>query len=360
MKLRSYSQVFSTPNTLALSSTGIDLSDRSLKFVKVERKGNGLVLTKYGDMAIPPGIIESGKIKDTTKLVQILSALKKEQDLRYVRVAIPEELAYLFTITIPKVLPSEVRSAIELQIEEHIPLSAVEAVFDFKIIEETQTTYTCMVGAMPILISEEYLALFIQAGLTPISFEIEADALRRSIVGAQDEGTYMLVDFGQTRTGISIISKNTVFFTSTLDICGEDLTRIIAKNFSVSFDVAEKMKRTHGLRRTNTTDTPELFPVLLNTISILRDELNKHYIYWHTSDETAKRPKIEKIIFVGGNANMIGLSSYIATSMKVSVGIGNVWANMMLQDGAVPEISFDDSLSYATAIGLALADYYHD
>ena len=121
-----------------------------------------------------------------------------------------------------------------------------------------------------------------------------------------------------------------------------------------------KKKKEFGLRR-NATNR-EVFSVLLNGVSILRDEIVKHFLYWHThKDEEGKdRPLIKKVILSGGDSNLIGLSEYLSVSMKINVEIANVWVNITDTGKYVPEISLDESLKFASALGLALGNFEHD
>ena len=169
----------------------------------------------------------------------------------------------------------------------------------------------------------------------------------------------MIVDFGQKRTGIFVVSGGIVMFTSTIDIGGLILTNMIAKSFKITFEEAEKMKRKYGLERN--TENRELFSVILNNISILRDETMKHFIYWHTHKEGDKdHPQIKKIILCGGDSNLIGLAEYFSVSTKNTVEMANVWINITNTEKYVPEIEFEQSLSYAAALGLALGDFEYD
>jgi Tfp pilus assembly PilM family ATPase len=134
------------------------------------------------------------------------------------------------------------------------------------------------------------------------------------------------------------------------------LANMIQKNFNISFEEAEKMKEKYGLERN--TDNKEIFPVLLNSVSVLRDELVKHFMYWHThkDDDGRNNPPIKKIIFCGGDSNLIGLADYISVSMKSTVEMANVWTNISNTGNYIPEMSFKQSLAFATALGLALGD----
>jgi Tfp pilus assembly PilM family ATPase len=87
----------------------------------------------------------------------------------------------------------------------------------------------------------------------------------------------------------------------------------------------------------------------------------KHFIYWHTHQEGNKdHPTIKKIILCGGDSNLIGLAEYFAVSTKNPVEMANVWTNITNTEKHVPEIRFEQSLTYAAALGLALGNFEHD
>ena len=354
------SRFFPAPGFLRISSVGVDISDRSIKFAELLPKRKKLSLGRFGEKKLEPGIIVSGKIRDQKKLVESLSALKREHNLDFVRVSLPEEQIYLFRLTIPRVEPAEVRGVIELQLEEHVPISLAEAVFDYDFIGETPKGYELQVLALSSRVIESYLSIFKQSGLNPLSMELEAQAVARTVIHAGDPGTYIVIDFGDARTGVLIVSGGVILFTSTVDVGGITLTNMIERAFQVSFEEAEKLKKENGLQRNK--ENKELFSVLLNGVSVLRDEISRHFIYWQThKDESGKdRPKIEKIILCGGDSNLKGLADYLATSLRMKVEIADAWTNIPIDPELIPEIGFSDSLSYVTALGLALGDFEYD
>jgi len=341
-------------------SFGLDISDESLKFVELVPTKDGIRMGRYGERKIPTGIIESGKIKNTEKLKEVLSALRKEEGVRFVRVSLPEEQIYLFSLHLEKSGLKNVREGIELSLEEHIPIPAPEAIFDYEVLSETPQSLEIQVAAIPQNVIENYLAVFRSSFISVQSFELEGQAIARAVVEKDDPETYMIVDFGQTRTGLSIVSNGIVVFTSTLDIGGVSLNSMIQKNFNVSSEEAEKMKRQYGLQRN--VENREIFSVLLNSVSILRDELVKHFLYWHThkDDEGKDRPPIKKIILCGGDSNLIGLPEYLSVSMKSRVEMADVWSNILDTKESVPEINFNKSMTFAAALGLALGDFDYD
>ena len=114
------------------------------------------------------------------------------------------------------------------------------------------------------------------------------------------------------------------------------------------------MKKEKGL--TKSIENKEVFETLLMSISVLRDEISRHYIYWHNSkDKENQEPKhIEKIILCGGDANLMGLLPYLVSSLRIPVELANVWVNVTKFEAGIPQISFAQSLRYATTVGLAL------
>ena len=355
-----YKRFFPVPDFLSAPSFGLNIGDQSLKFAKIVTVRGGMKLDKYGEREIQPGVVESGKIKDLKKMTEILSLLKKEENLKSARVSLPQELIYIFKLKLEKMEIENIRESIEFSLEEHVPLQAENAVFDYEILKEDSQKIEVQVAVIQKDILESYMSVFRNSGISVLSFEFEAQALARAIVKKGDTETYMIVDFGEKNTGIFIVSGEVVMFDFTIDIGGALLSNLIQKNLKVTFAEAEKIKKEYGLQRN--TVNKEIFSTLLNSISVLRDEIAKHFLYWHThkGEDDKDRPPIKKIILCGGSSNLIGLSEYFSASIKNTVEIADVWVNFVGKKKNVQELSFEQSLIYATAIGLALEDFIYD
>jgi type IV pilus assembly protein PilM len=360
MALSFLKKFFPMPGILTPRAVGFDVSDQSIKFAELVETRHGLDVRRHGAISIPPGVILSGKIQDAVRLTDILHNFQRTERVSRVRVSLPEEQVYLFEIRVPRVSAKTIPGTIELSLEEHIPLKASEVVFDYSLIRETETSFDLQVAALPVAVAESYVSVFHNAGLEPISLELEAQAVARAVTTRGTAATVLVIDFGETRTGISIVESGLVRFTTTLEIGGYAITKTIEKMCNCSFAEAERMKRTIGLSRK--PEHQELFSTLLQSIAVLRDEVNKHYIYWHThKDELGgDHKKIERLLLVGGNANMPGLEDYLSASLKTKVEPANPWVNITNPNERIPSIESADALSYATALGLALGVDSHD
>ncbi len=342
-------------------SFGLDISDQSLKFVELVVAKNGIRIGRYGERKIPLGIIKSGKIKDTRRLKEeVLLPLRREEGIRFVRVSLPEEQVYLFHLRLEKAGLENLREGIEFSLEEHIPIPAAEAIFDYELLNQDAESVEVEVAAIPQNVIQNYLSVFRESFISVQSFELEAQAISRAVIKKGDLDTYMIVDFGQTRTGIFIVSRGLAVFTSTFDMGGASLVNVIQKSFNISREEAEKMKKDYGLERN--APNKEIFPVLLNSVSVLRDEIVKHLLYWqtHKDEEGKEHPPIKKILLCGGDSNLIGLPEYLSGSTRTPVELTNVWVNITDTRKYIPGINFNKSLTFAAALGLALGDFDYD
>ena len=200
---------------------------------------------------------------------------------------------------------------------------------------------------------QAYYDACIEAGLHPVSFEIEAQAMARAVVPQNIDGAVMVVDFGKTRTGIGIVHDNMLLYTSTIDIGGDKLSQVLRKTIG---DKPEseltRIKNTQGLVRG--VDSSEVRDALMSTVSVIKDELITRMQYWHLRSGNRDDRRINTVILAGGSANLKGFPEYISETLGVPAVRGNVWENVFSLDHVVPPIDRNHSFGYAAAIGLAL------
>lgn len=356
MSSRRFQSFFPTPRFLRMPSVGLDISDKSVRFLGLREGSAGTHIGPYAEEDIPPGIVEGGKIKDEARIQALLRRMKGAHGLDFVRVSLPEEQAYMFRLDLEGVERSGWRDAVMLQLEENVPMPVEEAIFDYEVLEERIGGAMLQVSAFPRALAEDYLRIFKDSGLRPLSFEIEAQAIARAAVPKGDGGMRMVVDFGKSRTGISVVQKGVVVFTSTIELGGYLLTEAIGKELGVSPEEAERMKKEEGLSSGRAAGG--VSSAVISTVSILKDEINRHFIYWHTHKAADYRGgRIESIILCGGDSNLRGLADYLSQSLRLPVSLAEVWQNVPPLADSVPEIPFASSLTYATAVGLALGDF---
>lgn len=345
---------FPPPAFLDIKTTGIDISDGSIKVLEFKQTKHGNAPIFFEERKISPGIVSQGGIEDSKSLSTVLTALRRKYNMNFIRASLPEEKAYLFQTTIPLSQDEEqISNSIEFKLEEHVPIPPNESIFDYDIIQKKHNTMDVSVTVFPKIVIKNYQDIFKTAGLTPVSFILEGQAIANAVVPDGDTQTYMIVDFGSTRSGISIVRNGIVSFASTVDVGGDELTEAIMKYFKVDDIEAQKIKNQKEF--INNKENKQLYDSLMSTISALKDEINRHFMYWNTKDTNqGKEDKISKIILCGENAPLVGLLEFLSLGIKVPIELAQVWQNAFSYNDYIPSMSYEKSLSYATVIGLAL------
>lgn len=354
-----FSRLFPIPTSFTLPTVGLDFSDATMRFIQLKESARGLLPGNYAEEAIPDGCMLGGRIIDQDRFAQFLTHIRKKYNLRYVRVAIPESQVYSFTLAVDIVAVDDIRGAIELVLEDNIPLKVSETVFDYQVLLNTDKAVIVQVVAIADSVAQSYLSAFATAGIIPVSFEFDGQAIARAVLPPQNIGSSMIVDFGSNRTGITVVTNGTAVYTATLEFGGTALVSTLVKELGVSVAEAHRLLHEHGLSATGAHK--ELFTTIIGGISILKDEINRRFIYWHEKkDQFAPMPPIDTIYFCGGYSTIAGLADYLSATLKLKVVTVNPWRNCVSFDTAIPTLPHDEAMSYVTAIGLALADYLYD
>jgi len=357
MKLPDLIRIFPVPEYIEPPVLGLDISDRSIKYAELALRDNHLELKEFGSRIIPEGLIKSGEIINKSALMEYLKVNLNEFSGRGISLSLPEEKVFVNLVTLPLMPETSIHEALELQLEEHIPLAAADAVFDFELVPsstDSKDHLDVILVALPKKLVEDYSDVVKAVGLRPYVFEMETEALIRSILPKDEEETVMIMDFGRTRTSFAIVSGGMIRFTSTVSMAGEALDAALAKIFNVDLFSAERFKKERGFVRTK--ENQEVFDALLPVISAVKEEILRHLMYWKDHSEHAHNSKAEisKLYLCGGESNLAGLSEYLSYDLKLPVRAANPWVNITSFEKYIPAINAKESLSYATALGLAL------
>src|SRR3989344_1868663 len=249
-------RLFPPPVYLNFPAVGLDVSDRSIKFVEFAETGEGLRLKKFGKRELGSGIIVAVEIRKPEEFSSTLASILKPLGIRHIVAALPEERAYISVVSLPNIPKKQAREVIELELPERIPLPAGETIFDFEFIprqrikdkdavisEDNPEHSDALVYAFPRSLVEDYLEAYIKAGLIPVSFTMETVSLSRALMGVgKPSAPVMIVDFGKTRVSFVVVAEGLTRFSSTVGVAGEALDRAIAKTLNISLEEAEEVK----------------------------------------------------------------------------------------------------------------------
>ncbi len=342
MKFDFFKKIFYPLNYLSMPSVGLDISNNSIKYTEFFSERGRLSIKNIGEIPIGPNVIKDGDILDKNSLVKALLQVKDKISSDMVSVSIPEERTYVFEVKIPRVDDSEIRQALEFRLEENVPLKADEVFFEYEIIDNTKKSDNGLflsVSAIPKVVIESYINALSSAGLYPVTFEIESRMVARSVIQKNNKRTFMIVYVKDDSTILSVVSNGVVRFSSVVS-------------------VGENMMKENLLKTDSSKDHEKgSFYSLLNVFSIIKDEIEKFIDYVKLENKEKKDISsfdIDKIILCGNSSNIPGFLNHISQNISIEVVKADVWANVFDLNKYLPPVKFNDSLNFATSIGLAI------
>ncbi|MFH1226249.1 MAG: type IV pilus assembly protein PilM [bacterium] len=326
-------------------SFGLDISDLALRFVALKKQKRHFSITAYGERLLPPGLMSEGKILKLDELAAIIIDLLKAPDFGRLKIkevvsCLPETKTFIKLITLPWPKDHNLTNAITQEAQKHIPLLLAETYLDWQVINAKENEYLkILLGIAPRLIVNDYIKLLKLVNLTPTVLEIEAAAISRALLpkGELDPQVGLIIlDFGATRSSVTIYSQNTIQFSLTIPVSGVQLTQILAAKNNLTYENAEEIKINQGLQN----------EVLQEAIKPLLTRLKETLEFCQLNFPQAPAP--QTILLTGGGCHLIGLGRLIQNTFNLPVEIANPFANLK---GALPQ---KHAFSYSTAIGLAI------
>lgn len=344
------------PKYIASPLSGIDMSTSGIKTVCLSESPHGLVLSHYAQSRLSLGAFTDGEIVDHNAVVEAVVDATRSAGIYSANVSLPESKSYLFETTVVGTKKSEWRVEIEQHIDELIPLPSSETSFDIVEIGKSKSGQTIVAGiGFARRIVDDTLSALDKSGVRACSLEGETFAMARALLPTGDTSTVLIIDVGKTTTKLSVVSNQIPRFATTIGIGGHALTLAVQKHFGVTETEARKVKAERGIVPAQGNEN--YIAAMLSTVSAIRDEIYRRFEYWQdkASPSGAHEP-ISRAILAGGNASVRGLPEYLEGSLKIPVATGDVFTNLASRDTWIPQLTYTESLAYATAIGLALRD----
>ncbi|MDO8183751.1 MAG: pilus assembly protein PilM [bacterium] len=349
---------FPLPQYLTRPVTGLDISDRSIKFLALKKQANGFKVINFGTRELPPGVVESGRVVDPHLLSKILSALRKTYHLTEVAVALPEEESYLIDFKLPAVPIAKVREGVELALVDYLNFPVEQAIFDYSLLSDSNPNDQWLgvnASVLPKTVVAGYLTAVVEAGLNPLFFELEPQSLVRSLLPLKNE-VVMIIDIGKRRTSFYVVDNGVVRYSTTLDgFSGDVLTAAVGKKLGLGESAAAEIKIKEGLLASDHQEIIEALKPLVNNLS---EETAQRLRSWESDDgEAAARRPVERVVLTGGQATLPGLISFLTKGLSLNITIGDPWLKLSHQAKSLPDLTFNQSVSYGTAVGLALKPF---
>lgn len=347
-----YSKLFKPPKFLEMPSVSLEIRPDGIAFLLLKNSEKGMLPSIYGFIPLPEGTFFQGEIVKREPILGALIQIKKKTNVCFARLSIPEEKTYIFKTHLPKLEPKEIHDILDFKIEENVPLSVKEAVFDYDIVPKPKKVngIDVVVSVSQLKIVEAFQILLEEVGLTPIFFSPEASNVAKSIINDLNQQVIVIVNIKRTNIILSLVINSIVCQTSSINFGSTTFTDLLAKFSNVSYEEALKIK--NEKLYTAGDQNMEIFSYLINTISAIKDEVYKYVSYCNEREDVTG--KVDRIILCGRDAMIVGFDKYLSSNLGLDVDIANVWSNNFDLDVYIPEINRLDSQDMVVINGLSL------
>jgi len=303
---------------------GVDVGSRLLKLVELRGTTRGPQLAVYGQVPLPPGVIESGLVRDDVGLAAAVEALFRASGSRAVRVAaaLPGTAAVVKRASFPRMGETAFRRHLAQEGERYLPVErAADVNFDFHILGGSPRDP----GRMDVIVAaarkdvvERYVDAIEQGRRKVVLLDVDAFALERAY-----EANY---DFGGADADALVHAGPSV---TTVSVLRGGVSALVRSFPAGGVSVA-------GGRRAET----------------LAGEVERSLDYYRS---TAGEPLLRRVLLSGGEVTAPAVREALAGRVRAPVGLFDPFRRIRRDREKFPEPYLDGIRPLAVAaVGLAL------
>ena len=356
---------------------GIDLEQSSIAGVQVKGAGQGYSLTHVSVRALPEGLVFEGEVVDVDALAVELKAFWKESGFTGKRfsLGVANQKIVVRTMEFPIIDAKELRSAIEFQAQESIPIPLADAILDFQVLATVPSEDGA--GRQKVLIvaaQRDMIAQFMEAakkaGLSIDGIDLQAFALMRSVappvafvdVGApQSADAAALVNIGSGITNLVVAVNGLPQFTRVVNVGYDGLVQALVDNRGLTRGEADALRIMVGLSGDDppvgdleATTVAEVHEVLDVSCEAFADEIRRSIDYYHSQEHEGQ---IATLLLSGEGALTRNICAYLSQALHLDVQLGNPLQHILENKSQVPQPELEAmSPRLAIALGLAIDD----
>ncbi|MBN2018839.1 MAG: type IV pilus assembly protein PilM [Sedimentisphaerales bacterium] len=337
----------------------VDIGNTSLKALRLSNESGALEVIGFD--CIPHGKILSGTgIKDQEKQELIALSLRQfvqQNDIAKdeIIVAVPSLNSFSRFVNLPPVEKKRIPEIVKFEATQQIPFDINEVSWDWQMMTgEEAKAGEAKVGIFAIkndVVMAE-LEHFGREDLQVSYVQIAQMALynylyydRPDLMKSDTQATVIL-NIGAENTDLVVCTRSNVW-QRTIAMGGNAFTKAIADTFKLSFEKAEKLKRTAPMSKYARQILQAMKPVFADLASEIQRSLG-----FYTSANPSS--KLARIVALGGGTKMRGLLQYLQQSLQLPIERPDAFKRVAL-NASVSAAKFHENVSdFGIVYGLAV------
>jgi len=334
---------------------GLDLGEHSFRAVEMEYKKGVYSITNFGHFENPQ--LSRSKIGDKKDIY--IGALKKFfSEVGFstpdVVLGITDSNVFMRVLTLPKMNDADLKNTITYESEQYIPLPINEVNVSYQKLDGMSTDPKQMevqVVAAKIDKLKEYVDVIRGANLIPRAIEPETIAISRAIMDKEDQSGTIILDIGFSSSIVIVVYKGIVYFTRTIPVGGDAITKAIQQKLNLEYLQAEEYKKTYGLDQSHFDG--KIYEIIKPIIDSVVMETKRAVLFFSKENVGVD---IKKAVVTGGTVMMPEFLMYLVNSLDVEVVVGEPLKNMTFVPNleSRKSVLLDNANLYTTALGLAM------
>jgi general secretion pathway protein L len=320
-------------------STGLDLGSHSIKLVELRQSLRSFELGRLAALPVPP---------DSTPL-EALREGSASLGLAGERViaALPGDRVARRAMRFPFRDRRRIAQAVPFEVESETPFDLDEVFFDWEPVGDRATSAVVVATVVPRALVAEQMEALQGAGVEPRLLEVEGLALANLAAFVPLPGTRLLVDLGHRKTTLCLLVDGAPRAARTLPIGGRAFTEAIARERSVSWDEAERIKHRDGVLG---ADLEPGSPGAERALGRLVRELVRSIGGFESALGMPPEKAIDEITLLGGGARLQRIEEYLSAQLGIRC------ARFSVPPGETTGafLAAGDPLRFAPALALAL------
>ncbi len=335
---------------------GLDIGSGYLKVVQLKEKKSGYDLESFDMLPLPPELIVEGSIIDSLRLVESIKELLKKARVKAKQACIGisgHASVIIRRITLPEMSEEELSESIKFEAEQYVPFDVEDVAIDFQILGPTEEPgqMDVMLVAVKKDIINEYTAVVSEAGLTPVVVDVNAFALSNMYEINYDmdpDRSVALVNIGASTINLNVLKGGVSVFTRDSSLGSAIHTEALQKEFGVSFEDAERLKRGEALE--NVSEEAAQKAMVAGSEEIA-NEILRSIDYFRSA---SYQEDIHEMVISGGGALIKDFPRVLADTTGLEVKIAEPFRSIHVPGRFDVGYIEDIGCMAAVAVGLAL------
>jgi type IV pilus assembly protein PilM len=318
----------------------IDIGSTGLRIAEFQYPASGgVAMLGFDHVEYSEHINESNRIFVISMALE--SALERgNYGTNKAAVCVSGQAAFMRFVKLPPVSEEEsrIKQIVEYEARQNVPFPIEEVIWDFQLITGDDEDLEVMFVVIKNEIVEGVIKAVQNCNLSPILVDFAPAALynvaRANHVG--DNECAMILNIGGRCSSLLFI-EGMRFFVRTIPIAGFTITQQVAKEFGISTEEAEILKRRHGfVALGGAYEEPEsevaatISKIVRNVMTRLHGEINRSINVYRTQQ---KGSKPTHLFLSGGSSTMAFTNEFFQEKLRMEVNYLNPFKIVSLTEG---------------------------